>query len=57
LRLSSPHLFDSSRTTSQSGATGGENPFKKETFNLTKQGQLVRHNPALAERLKREAGV
>lgn len=33
----------------------GVNPFRKETFNLTEQGRLVRENRALAVRLKAEA--
>lgn len=32
------------------------NPFKKETFNLTKQGQITRENPELAKRLRMAAG-
>jgi hypothetical protein len=51
------------------GATGGAgsntsqgtqknvNPWKKETFNLTKQGQIYRENPELAKRLAAEAGA
>ena len=36
-----------------------DNPFKKgsPSFNLTKQGQLVRTNPELAKKLAAEAGV
>ena len=34
-----------------------ENPFKAETYNLTKQGQLLRKNPELAKKLAAEAGV
>ena len=35
-----------------------DNPFKAgSTFNLTKQGQLIRSNPELAKRLAGEAGV
>ena len=34
-----------------------ENPWKKETFNLTKQGELLRKDPDSAARLKAEAGV
>lgn len=38
------------------GAGSGEgNPWKKETYNLTKQGQLLKDNPALAQRLMAEA--
>lgn len=33
------------------------NPWKKDTFNLTQQGKILRENPALAEKLMREAGV
>lgn len=33
-----------------------DNPFRKETFNLTKQGQLMRDNPELARKLKLAAG-
>lgn len=35
-----------------------DNPFKAgSTFNLTKQGQIIRSNPELAKRLAGEAGV
>ena len=36
-----------------------DNPFKKgsPSFNLTKQGQLIRTNPELAKKLAAEAGV
>ncbi|MCR4398940.1 MAG: DUF4355 domain-containing protein [Firmicutes bacterium] len=33
------------------------NPWKKETFNLTMQAKILRENPALAARLKAEAGA
>jgi DNA repair exonuclease SbcCD ATPase subunit len=35
----------------------GPNPFKKDTFNLTKQIELISENPAEAKRLAAEAGV
>lgn len=35
---------------------GEINPWKKETFNLTKQGEIIMSNPALAEQMKRAAG-
>lgn len=55
-----PHLFDESKGTggkgSQKGGTGdGTNPWKKETFNLTKQSEIFKADPARAERLKAEA--
>ena len=34
-----------------------ENPWKKETWNLSKQGEIFRKDPNLAVRLKKEAGV
>lgn len=42
--------------TNHAGATGGKNPWKKDTFNLTQQMQITRENPSLAARLKSEAG-
>lgn len=32
-----------------------ENPWRKETFNLTKQAQIIRENPELAKQLQKEA--
>lgn len=34
-----------------------ENPFKAGSFNLTKQGKLLKENPELAKKLAGEAGV
>ena len=34
-----------------------ENPFKAGSFNLTKQGKLLKENPELAKKLAEEAGV
>jgi hypothetical protein len=39
------------------GKAGQVNPWKKETRNLTQQGQILKSDPQLAARLKREAGV
>ncbi len=36
---------------------GGVNPFKKETFNFTKQLEIMNTNPELAAKLKAEAGI
>jgi len=33
------------------------NPWKKESLNLTEQGRILKEDPKLAERLKSEAGV
>jgi hypothetical protein len=56
------HLFAGGKAGSGSGTTlfNGErvdNPWKKESFNLTLQGKILRENPTLANRLKQEAGV
>lgn len=42
---------------SQGGGNGNINPFAKETFNMTKQGQLLRSNPEQARALAAAAGV
>lgn len=34
-----------------------ENPFAKETFNMTKQGELFKENPAQAKELAAQAGI
>lgn len=36
---------------------GGTNPFAKETFNLTKQGELLKSNPEQAKAMAAAAGV
>ena len=42
----------------QNGGTGGNaNPFAKETFNLTKQGELLKTNPEQARAMAAAAGV
>ncbi len=38
-------------------AAGTANPWKKETFNLTEQGRILKEDRALAERLAKEAGA
>ncbi|WPZ32231.1 hypothetical protein T8K17_13365 [Thalassobaculum sp. OXR-137] len=45
-----------SSTSSQRGAFA-DNPWKRETRNLTRQGQITKSNPSLAAQLKRAAGV
>ena len=39
------------------GGTGTANPFAKETFNLTKQGELLKSNPEQAKAMAAAAGV
>lgn len=39
------------------GGSGETNPFAKETFNLTKQGELFRSNPEQAKAMAAAAGV
>ena len=39
------------------GGNGAENPFAKETFNLTKQGELLKSNPEQAKAMAAAAGV
>lgn len=39
------------------GAGGAENPFAKETYNMTKQGELLRENPEQARAMAAAAGV
>ena len=60
LKESSPHLFkkaggyDPAAGESPSGAA---NPWKKETFNLTEQGRILRQDPSQARELAAAAGV
>ena len=39
------------------GGSGTVNPWKKETFNLTAQGRMMRENPTMAASMKAAAGV
>lgn len=62
LRESDPYLFGVELKGRVPEGTGKppqaqENPWKKETFNLTKQGEILRNDPDSAARLKAEAGV
>jgi hypothetical protein len=61
---SAPHLFAESNgggatngSSGGAGSNGQKNPFKKETFNLTEQGRLLKSNPQLAASLKAAAGL
>ncbi len=65
LTKSAPHLFDPSAGSGAggSGAGGGHrgsagaNPFKKETFNLTQQSEMLRTSPDQARQMAAAAGV
>ena len=37
------------------GGSGQANPWKKETFNLTEQGRIIRENPELAKQMMAQA--
>ena len=56
-----PFLFKQEKTKPYQphGGTGPQvdNPFAKETFNLTKQGQMLRENPEQAREMAAAAGV
>lgn len=56
-----PFLFKQEKTNPYQphGGTGPQvdNPFAKETFNLTKQGQMLRENPEQAREMAAAAGV
>lgn len=60
-RETRPHWFPTPKGSRVPGNPGGgqngNNPWKKESFNLSRQGQILRESPELAERLKAEAGV
>lgn len=62
LKKDKAFLFKTSNPSPQYHPNGGgnppaANPFKKETFNLTEQGRLLRSNPEQARAMAAEAGV
>jgi len=62
LKENEPYLFGKevkgrSPTENTNPPPEPDNPWRKETWNLTKQGQIIRDDPELAERLKKQAGV
>lgn len=63
LKESSPHLFKRQEGTdyNPAGGSGGAgattNPWKKETYNLTEQGKILRSDPVQAKQLASAAGV
>jgi len=57
-------LFEKETTPGGSDSDGGHggggtpnNPFKKDSFNLTQQALLIKKDPAKAKKLKQEAGI
>jgi len=56
------HLFDPNQGGGSGGsggggkAMGGNNPWKKETWNMTAQGRMLRDNPEMAKRMAAQAG-
>jgi hypothetical protein len=62
LKKSDPYLFGvelKGRTPEGTGKSqqAQENPWKKETWNLTKQGEITKTDPDLAAKLRAQAGV
>ena len=62
MKEASPHLFKNAGGTGGYNPAGGgnplgNNPFAKETYNLTEQGRLFKQNPEQARQLAAAAGV
>lgn len=62
MRESSPHLFKNAGGAGGYDPAGGgkppvNNPFAKETYNLTEQGRLFKQNPEQARQMATTAGV
>lgn len=59
MKESSPHLFKDGQHYNPAGGSGApkNNPFAKETWNMTEQGKLFRENPAQARELAAAAGM
>lgn len=62
MREASPHLFKNAGGTGGYNPAGGgkppvNNPFAKETYNLTEQGRLFKQNPEQARQMAAAAGV
>ena len=62
LIANAPHLFVPSNGSGANGSSElggkatGENPWMKDSMNLTKQGEILKDNPTLAKQLAGEAG-
>ena len=64
LKESAPHLFKTNGQGGYNPAAGGAgsaggvtNPWKKESFNLTEQGKILKSDPAQEKQLAAAAGV
>lgn len=61
LQAKRPHWWEASSGGGAGGAggpgVGGDNPFSKASWNVTKQGELVRANPTKAAQMAQLAGV
>ncbi len=62
IKESDPYLFGEpgkvgSGTNPPGAGTGEANPWKKDSWNLTQQGKILREDPAKATRMKAEAGI
>lgn len=61
LKASRPFYWPQSKNAGAGGGNGGNggepNPWAKENWNLTKQGQILRADPEKADRLAKAAGV
>lgn len=62
IKTSSPHLFKVDQgggynPAGGQGAGGTNNPWKKESYNLTEQGRILKTDPAQAKQLAAAAGI
>lgn len=62
MRETSPHLFKAANAGANYNPAGGNNPpavnpWKKDTFNLTEQGKILRSDPEKAKQLAAAAGA
>lgn len=61
LKEASPHLFKVENSGGYNPAAGGRpavnNPFAKETYNMTEQSRMLRDNPEQARQMAAAAGV
>jgi hypothetical protein len=55
LKPVAPHFYREDEDTAKN--SDGSNPWSKNSWNMTQQGQLVLSNPAKAKKLASDAGV